>query len=513
MKRRIRIGYIGHNYSWEQLLEQIGADWGRLEPGNSIDIQDYSCLIVDRQPDRTERTAIDNYLESGGAVLDASGSFCPEPVQTRKFSVITPDSSDNIFSHIGEIAVYCKAHVNPSRGFLDGTVWMDPAPGRHVAFCGLPVSRLWRGYRTVHKTFGTSDGALTAERTSALQSRPYMDVVLALLTLLHDRSNLPFVHKWWHPESSKQAATLRIDSDYSDLKSIRSVSKIAKASGVPLTWFLHAEHHEKYLNDLIQKLPGHNEIALHCYRHSEYRTPEQYLSDIQRGITCLTQYGITPVGYAAPYGHWSEILAEALTKFPFRYSSEFSYDFDSLPSVSQASGILQLPVHPVSIGSFHRFKSDAGIPGYFEELTRLNNLKHQPLHLYHHPLDGSMKLWENLVSLFSSDDYILMTYLEWSDWWNRRLGCVSTTFFDTDTRQLQLAHQREQSTPVGIHRDGNVHVKDSGYGSVHLEELTFHPYIATELKQLVRDRRGALDFTRFRLIKDKILTGLWRNRT
>ena len=514
MRRRIRIGYIGHHYSWEQLLGQIGVDWERLEPGKTVEVQDYSCLIVNLQPERTEQSTIENYLKNGGAVLDATGSFCAEPVQSKKISVITPDDSDTMFSHIKEIPVYGRAKVNPSAGSLDGTVWMDSSPERHLAFCGLPVSRLWHGYKTVHRTFGSSDGALTAERTSALQSRPYMDVVLALLTALHDRSNLPFVHKWWQPDSSKQAATLRIDSDYADYNSIHTVSGIAKASDLPLTWFLHVEHHEEYLDGLIKDIPNHDEIALHCYRHSEYRTSEQYFSDIQRGITCLKQSGVSPAGYAAPYGNWSEELADALNQFPFRYTGEFSYDFDSLPSVSPASGILQLPVHPVSIGSFRRFKTDTNaILTYFEELVRLNRLKHQPLHLYHHPLDGTLKLWEEFVKRLSKDNYSRMTYSEWCDWWNRRSRCVSTAFFDTNTQYLQLTDQGDRGVPLAIHRNGNVHMKESGNSSVHLEELTFHPYIATELKQLAKDRRAATDFTRFRQIKDKILTGLWRNRT
>lgn len=513
MKRRIRIGYAGHHNSWEQILGQIGVDWERIEPGHSVSIQEYSCLIIDRSPDRTERSSMEDYLKDGGAVLDCNGSLLPQPVHSRSLSVITTSNSEKIFGHIEDIPVFGKVTTQTSAGSLDGAVWIDPSPNRNLAFFGLPVSRLWHEYKTIHRPFRSSDSTITAERSSALRSRPYLDVILALLKILHNRADLPFVHKWWHPHSSKQVATLRIDSDYADSESIRSVSNTAKASDIPLTWFLHAGHHEPYLDDLIRGLPDRDEIALHCYRHNEYRTAEQYISDIQSGIKCLQRTGVSPEGYAAPYGNWSGVLAEVLAHFPFRYTSEFSYDFDSLPSISPSSGVLQLPVHPVTIGSFRRFRlTPSKILTYFKELIQLSCLMHQPLHLYHHPLDGSPNLWKELIKQLPKDDYVWMRYSDWSKWWKRRSASVSTTVFDTDTKELQPAHQGKRRTLLAIHMDGNFHVRSSDTHPIHLDRLTFRPYIATELKQLIKDRRAASSFSRFKLMKDEILTGLWRNR-
>jgi len=514
MKRRIRIGYTGYHRNWEQLLEQIGVDWVRLEPGKPVSVQDYSCVIADRKFNRTEFSNLKTYLHDGGALLDTTGEMCGGTIQNRSLTVIKPSSINSLFGHITEIPVYGEATLHSSAGLLEGTVWLESSPVKNCAFCGLPVSRLWREYNTTHKTFGYSAGAITAERTSSLQSNPYFEVILTLLKVLHDRSGLPFVHKWWHPDGEKDVATLRVDSDYSDLNEIRSVSEAATKYALPLTWFLHVEHHEPYLSNIIQTLPAHDEIALHCYSHREYTTAEQYKSDIKRGNGVLKQNGAHPRGYAAPYGHWSAPLAASLRDLPFSYTSEFSYDFDSLPSVPASSGILQLPVHPVSIGSFRRFKADSSdIQDYFRRTVRLMRLKHQPLHLYHHPLDGTPDQWENLLSLLKTKNHRWMTYSQWCSWWKQRSEIFIASFFDVKTGCLEISGTGEPAIPVAIQKDGKIHISDSKDPAVYLDELTFRPYIASELKQLIYEQQTAPGFSWFERTKDQILTRLWRNRT
>ena len=513
MRRRIRIGYVGNTRSWEQLLDQIGVDWTRLEPAKQIHIAEFSSVIVDREVNRTERSAIENYLSEGGSLIDAHGSFCNESISSKSFTSIEPGGENNIFSHMCEVPVYGKARVFPSAGLLDGTFWIDPSKTRHVAFCGLPIERLWNDFQTVHRSFGFSDGAITAERTSALQSHPYMDVVLTLLKILHAKAGLPLVHKWWHPESDKHAATFRIDTDYGDLESIKHVSAVANDAGVPLSWFLHTAHHEPYLDELIHCIPERDEIALHCYHHSEYDTVEQYISDIKSGLKTLNKSNIEPKGYVAPYGNWSRALAESLSSTPFSYTSEFGYDFDSLPSTSPTSGIMQLPVHPITIGSFRRFKSNLDkILNYFEKVIQLKKMLHQPLHLYHHPLDSTPKNWAKLVGKLNRDEYTLMTYSEWSNWWKKRSSAHISPTFDSESGQIQIKNGGLTKIPLSIHWNDQFHVSDRIKPSAYLDKLSYQPYIQPGLNQLVAENRSAKKLSNYGQIKDGILTWLWRNR-
>jgi len=514
MKRRIRIGYVGNSYSWEQLLDQLGADWKRLEPGDSVSVQDFSCVIVDRSLNRIESSSLNNYLDNGGAIIDAIGSICGQSFTSRTFKEIVPSGIESLFNHINQIPVYGKAKIHRSSGVLNGTIWFDPSVNRNLAFCGLPVSRLWSNFKTIHRLFGFSDAAITAERTSALQSHPYLEVVLSLIRTLHDKSGLPFVHKWWHPESHKLTATLRIDTDYGDFDSLKMISNGAKEYDIPLTWFLHTEHHETYLGKFIDTLSASDEIALHCFSHSEFKTSGQYLSDIKNGLKLLNEHGVEPLGYAAPYGNWSGPLAETLQKFSFLYSSEFCYDFDSLPSVSPSSGILQLPVHPVTIGSFRRFKSNpSDIQAYFRNIVQQKRLQHQPVHLYHHPLDGTPKQWLDFINFFKSDRYLVLTYSQWSEWWKKRSSLNFEIHFDTEKGELYVSYRGNNGSPLSIHKDGKFCVSELNDGPVHLEELVFRPYIEPELKEIIHEQRTAPGFSEYRRFKDKMLTRMWRNRT
>lgn len=513
MIRKIRIGYIGQNNSWEQLLCQIGVHWNRVTPKQSIPANEYSCLIVDRDLTQSEQKIIDRYLKESGAVIDATGQFVSGSLHTRTFSSVFPENGDHRFGHIEQIPVFGTCQSVSASGILNGLVWFDPSPGRNLAYVGLPVHRLWNEIKPRHRQFGSVETAVTAERTSALQSHPYLEVILTLLRNLHDDIKLPLVHTWWHPSSDKQVATFRVDSDYGSMNSIKEVSRSAGRFKIPLTWFLHTAYHEDWIEILINSILENDEISLHCYRHSEFKTTEQIRSDIIRGLEILKRCGIVPPGYAAPYGYWSKELADALKSFSFKYTSEFGYDYDSLPSIATDSGILQLPVHPVSIGSFSRFSATSGqIQSYYEELIRYKRLQHLPLHLYHHPNDGTPSQLNSLFETMSTENYQWMTYFDWSEWWEHRLGQLCHPVFDTETGKFHLSSSDRSRFPVAIHHQNEFYISDSNESELDLEELPLRPYITPKLLNLVEQRRDASKLSWFRLKKDRWLTHLWRNR-
>lgn len=514
MKRHIRIGYLGHNKSWEQLLGQIGVSWERLNPDQFIPVESYSCVIADQSLSRTDFSNIETYLQDGGALLDAAGLFYPETVQPATLTTITPESNETQFGHIAEIPIHGQALKIASSGLLDGTVKIDPVPNRHLAFCGLPVDRLWQEYKSIHKSFGTQETATTFERVSALNGHAFFEVILTLLRILHDKSRVPLIHTWWHPDPENHVATIRIDSDYGTLNRMQQLSNSARLLNIPLTWFLHTAHHGHDLPKLIKSLPNNDEVALHCYRHYEYQTTEQYHSDILNGLKRLGKSRVAPKGYAAPYGSWSGPLAEALSRFPFQYTSEFGYDFDSLPSTPNASGILQLPIHPISIGSFRRFNTATNdVQAYFNQIIKVKRLTHQPLHLYHHPNDGDPDQFEELLKSTHISSYHWMTYSEWATWWRRRsaMNCDST--YDTESGQLHVSHPVPDQFPVAIHHNGDYHISILRDTTIHLEELPFRPYIDPDLNTLNRKRPTESGISWFRHKKDQWLTHLWRNRT
>ena len=51
----------------------------------------------------------------------------------------------------------------------------------------------------------------------------------------------------------------------------------------------------------------------------------------------LRNSGFRMQGFAAPFGTWNDELGRAIVDCGFEYSSEFSYDYDNLPSLPQTS--------------------------------------------------------------------------------------------------------------------------------------------------------------------------------
>ncbi len=507
MMQAIHIGVFGANPGWEKILDQIGVSWFRIDSVQSVDPNKYSCVIIVREMSHDELSIISGYLREGGAVIDTRGQLIKQNPVRRKLRTLYPDS-DPVFRHIEYIKVDHNCLVHQFSDLLGGSVWFDPAPQRSLAFVGLPLN-LFAGIQPlVHTQFKSSRLPAVAERTAARSSDSYLEVILTVLKKLHTKSGLPLVHKWWMPDPDKQVGTFRIDTDFGSNAAIESAAAPALESKVPITWFLHVEAHEGWLSH-FHRYPQH-EIAIHCYRHSEFQTRQQYTADISRALRLLQAHGFNPSGYAAPYGVWSLELGEALADQAFNYSSEFGYDYDSLPSVSSVSRTLQLPVHPLSAGSFSRFRfTTEMIKDYFDEIVRLKSLQHRPLHLYHHPNDGHENMFRSIFKSQDQETTDWLTYSEWAAWWKMRSSSSFLPLYDSESKTVKVAGL--SGIPVAIHKEDNQFLVTRNE-NIDLEESRFSAYIDPNLVNLVNLRRNGNRLSAINLKKDQLMTYLWRNR-
>ncbi|MDO9028075.1 MAG: hypothetical protein Q7U68_04350, partial [Candidatus Roizmanbacteria bacterium] len=135
--------------------------------------------------------------------------------------------------------------------------------------------------------------------------------------------------------------------------------------------------------------------------------------------------GIDPRGFAAPFGKWNASLAQAIRDLGFSYSSEFSYDYDNLPSPSFVyhglPGTLQIPVHPICIGSLRRqgFTS-IEMTGYFIDEIEKKLKMREPIVLYHHPTHENLDVVENIFRKIKDLNIPTMKMCEYADWWKKR---------------------------------------------------------------------------------------------
>nr|WP_245212703.1 polysaccharide deacetylase family protein [Rhodohalobacter sp. SW132] len=311
------------------------------------------------------------------------------------------------------------------------------------------------------------------------------------------------------PESDHQTATFRVDTDYGSEQSIHQTASVLDEFGVSSTFFLHTEAHENSLSQ-FEDIKNH-EISLHGYRHSEFKTKEQYVSDIRHGLNLLKDHGMDPQGYAAPYGYWSPELASALREFNFQYSSEFGYDYDALPSTPQSSGTLQLPVHPISIGSFSRFNfTEEMIEAYFLEWIRICQLQRKPIHLFYHPNDGHADVLRSIFKQADTHSTKWLTYSQWANWWKKRSSHLLNPVFDTETGNLALNQTGE--IPAAVHHDNKM-LCTTGSGNIDLDDRRFSVYISPEWIEWINRRRNGRKLSLFRMKKDQLMTSLWRNRS
>jgi hypothetical protein len=141
----------------------------------------------------------------------------------------------------------------------------------------------------------------------------------------------------------------------------------------------------------------------------------------------MERAGLTPTGYASPNGTWHRALAHAVEDHGFDYSTEFSLDYDDLPFLpwlgDRFSSVMQVPVHPVSIGSLIRAKATTGdMKNYFRMMTDRFLLRNEPVIFYHHPGHEHYDVMEDTFEHARGLGLPAMTLGDYARWWRRRTG-------------------------------------------------------------------------------------------
>ena len=506
MKRRIHISLIGKSPGWQNVLNQVGASWSVLKHTTDLDFTNSSCVIINKRLNRDESSDLEKYLHDGGAVIDANGGLSGVTPYQKKLKIIDSlNEPDKRFNHICEISLSKASKIFPNSELLSGTVHFDVKVNRCYAFIGIDPEQFFSGYKKNQTRFPHSKHPTVSERASDSSSFPFAQLILQILIILHNKSGLPFVHKWWHPHKDKQLFTFRIDTDYGTDETTEPLIALLNKYQVPATWFLDVSEQENFDTG---RLSAHNgEAALHCYDHIEFREKDQIIDDIWKGLKFFQRNNLMPAGYAAPYGNWSDQLQSAIDESEFDYSSEFCYDFDSLPSFPAESSVLQIPIHPVSIGTLKRFKySPEMMTRYFEEQIQLKAHQNQPLNLYHHPNDENLPVLEEIFKKLNSQDYQKMTYSEYSDWWKKRADSNCNFYFAPEGKI-----ESDCELPIAIHNNGTFTVTNSN--EITISDLKFVSFAGQSLTDLLIQQMNNQKLPWLTLKKYAFLSWLWRNKS
>ncbi len=236
------------------------------------------------------------------------------------------------------------------------------------------------------------------------------------------------------PYPYRSAFNFRIDyDDYHAADFEATLATVAGSEGAT-THFVNVAGFRQ-APDALARLRG-LDVGSHGYWHHTYRTVEENIRNIFRGIEALQTAGIEPSGFAAPHGRFNRGLFDALTALGIPYGSEFGLAYDDRPFFVGTTGLLQIPVHPICLGVVMEAASRLSDPAeatrravrttmdYWDQYAQACRLAGEPVFLYGHPtgrlgrypevLRHALQLASNIGSLWKT------TFRELNSWWRAR---------------------------------------------------------------------------------------------
>ena len=414
---------------WALLLDQEGVPYRVISDVGSP--EEHSVIIVGARYEKRHVESLRSYLRGGGAVLSTARLYAElrGVTSSRRFvRYILPEEGSQ-FASLGVLDIDGFCEIVPDANAL------RTSDGEPAAFIGeygeghmvsLPFDAgelvLDEGSSTL--SFYAPRSRLPFETVSRVAKSELRKLVSRSIELLHHRRGLPHAHLWYYPSDEPTVFSLRIDTDSSGMSEVERLFRLAADHALQFSWFLDVKSQEGALGAYGRS--GGHELGIHCYEHRTFSTEQEAVADIRRALAAFTSAGLpAPRGYCAPFGRWSEAVARAAEHCGFEYASEFSYDYDGLPSFpvlkDRPMNLLEVPVHPVAIGSLKRQGfSEEEMTAYLASVVLLKASRREPLIFYHHPLDGYERVLESLFALVKAKAVRTLRMTEYASWWKLR---------------------------------------------------------------------------------------------
>jgi hypothetical protein len=241
-----------------------------------------------------------------------------------------------------------------------------------------------------------------------------------------------------YPFPCRSVFNLRIDYDLYDAGDFDSLMEAIAGHEGATSHFVNGATYESV--DRAWPRLRELDVGSHGYRHHTYRTVEENLRNIGRGIEVIRARGIEPRGFAAPHGRFCAELDQAMSELSISHSGEFALACDEQPFCATSRSPLQIPVHPVCLGLFldaadaemgpasareaRRRAAVSAATDYYLEWIAGRHRSAEPMVLYGHPtgrlgrypalLRAVLAKVEPMGSVWKT------TQTEWAAWWNAR---------------------------------------------------------------------------------------------
>ena len=424
----IQIGIIGTKIAgWRLLLDQEGvpySSWNNSTPDN------FSVVVVaDDLPEQCI-SQIRDYLSHGGSVL-CSGSVYTKisGIACRRVFIkyLLEEKPSSLFPvELVDLDMYGYIHPDANALTLNNNqnaVYCGEYGGGYVVVLPVDAGEIILDARAAPKSFYAQRHRLPYEEVARVSKGGVRQLVSRSLEILHHRRAMPYIHKWYFPQNTPTIFGWRIDTDYANEEQIRYLFKLLHEYQIPATWFIDVKSQERYL-PFYKEMTGH-EIGVHCYEHRKFTDVAGNIADLQAAVTVLKKNGIPVSGYAAPFGYWNKEFTPHLQGSNIVYSSEFSYDYENVPSfpvvLDQPEQTMQVPAHPISIGNLRRqgFGEQEMVTYYTLAMERMIS-RHVPMILYYHPSNGFHNVVRTIFEFVKHSKLPVMKLLDYARWWQKR---------------------------------------------------------------------------------------------
>ena len=440
----LKIGILGGQTGWRTILQQIGVPHEVVT--DSLLPDEFSVAVVSDTVDDRESEMLRQYLGLGGAVLCSVKVYArirQITAQLAHIDYLYP-GHHSVFHSLGIVDIYAPCQLawnandlKTNRGSFAAHVGTQ-ADDLVIALPFDPAA-LVLDQRAAIKSFYSPERRLPFETVSRVSKGEIRALVLRCLELLHHRRGLPFVHLWNFPNGARSLFCLRIDTDNGTDEQLKALSLVIHRNEIPATWFVDTKSHAKSLKFFADM--HEQELGVHCFNHETFPDYERNVQNIRKAQALLRESRFRLQGFAAPFGTWNNELGRAIIDCGFEYSSEFSYDYDNLPSLPQlrgSDGALQVPIHPICIGSLKRHSyNSAQMIRYFASVVERKIALREPIIFYHHPRDMHLKVLEWLFQEMRNEKVPAKAMGEYVSWWKMRTASIPELQYANGKVRLQ----------------------------------------------------------------------------
>lgn len=421
----IKIGIIGKPDGWVCVLSQIGIPFSICNKVDEINLSSFPLIVLSDDITTHQLFAVKKYIETGGCVICSAAVIDNISLERSKKDYIKYLTCDLLeaFADSEIIDVYTDATISEGASLLKTdknipAVLASKFGDGFVVVLPFDADALFENTKSKKKNFYADGKRLPYENVSLVSKGSLRRLITKSIELIYSFSNLHFGHKWYYPNGKKSVFIFRVDTDYGTEQQVDSLYKLSQKYQIPITWFVDVKSQQKW----IEKYSAmqNQEIGVHCYEHTVYESYADNYSNIRKALEIMISNGLSPKGFTSPFGKWNPAIGQAIRDLNFEYSSEFAYDYDNLPSFTNFS-TMQIPVHPICIGSLRRQGYTAQqMMSYFENEIEKKLKLNEPIILYHHPTNENIEVVEHIFQKMRSMDIPKLTMHQFAEWWNKR---------------------------------------------------------------------------------------------